>query len=360
MNLKKLLSLIKDDEDSGNGLNLDSFLVLTESSEDFNEKLIDLNNHDLDLLIKMFTDARRPDLLAALLKVLSKSKADYNSAAVIGSLIKLGIAQSEEFFIKNTALLNGLTPETAITLSSFTSSFPEKYQKVIEASLAKRKASVEAFKEHLQDQIEFLKSQQLTDKALEYEEKLTFHFSETTQDLKTYEKSAEKTKDQGFAHIIERNLSFESRTSERMNTSSKKISNNLKKDDETNLELAKLWYSELKNKNIELLLTQLEFMDFNDSQFYGKILHENKELPTWTKIFLLIKSENFLEGLEFLDINESLLLTESADSIYNYYYTKGVMLLGAGMQREAEEIFSLIKEQKGNYRDIQLLIRDSK
>lgn len=360
MSLKNLFSLIKDDEDSGTSLNLDVFSDVITTSEEFKEQLLDLKNDELDSLIKLFADSKRPDLLSKLINFLNEHQVEYNTSTVVASLFKLDAVDSDDFFIKNNHLLSSLSPKNALCLSPFMDSFPEKFQNIIEASLAKRKASVEAFKEHLQDQIEFLKSQQLTDKALEYEEKLKFHFSETTQDLKTYAKSAEKSKDQTYAHVIERNLSFESRSKERLGTTSKRVFESLKKDDETNLELAELWYTELKDKDIELLLTQLELMDFNNSSFYGRILRENKNLPVWTKIFLHIKSKNFLEGLEFLDVNEPLLLTDSAESIYNYYYTKGVMLLGAGMQKEAEDIFNIIKEQKGNYRDIQLLLQESK
>ncbi len=351
---KNILSAFSTDS----GLDFSVFENLIETSDSFRENILDLNELDLNLLFKLLIDSKQPSGITKLITLFEDSQSEYSSSIAVLGLIKLGAINTSEDLSSKTHLLDGVNKHNAFCLKPHFELFPEKYQQIIEASVAIQRQKNEAFREDLKDQIEFLKSEQLADKALEIEKKLKFHFPEITETFMSTEQVEKKSKEHNFAKVIERNISFEARSKSR----SSKVSKHeefLKSEAEASLELANLWYTELKDSNPELLLTQLEFIDFDDPAFYSKILKE-AELDIWTKIFLYIKSENFLEGLDFLTTNESALLTESSESIYNYYYTKGVMLLGAGMQKEAEEILLIIKEQKENFRDIQLLLQNAK
>ncbi|MGH1467879.1 MAG: hypothetical protein ACRBBP_03235 [Bdellovibrionales bacterium] len=340
------------------GLDFDLFENLIETSDSIRGDILDLDETNLNLLFKLLIDSKRPSTLGKLIALLEDAHAEYNSSIAILGLIKFDILTSPEDLSSRTHLLSGINKKNAFCLKPHLDLFPEKYQQIIEASVALQRQANEAFREDLKDQIEFLKSEQLTDKALEIEQKLKFHFPEITESFLSTEQVEKKSKEHNFAKVIERNISFEARSKSR-NSKPNKREETLKSEAKASLELANLWYTELKDSDPELLLTQLEFIDFDDPAFYSKILKEAK-LDIWTKAFLYIKSKNFLEGLNFLSTNESALLTDSSDSIYNYYYTKGVMLLGAGMQKEAEEILLIIKDQKENFRDIQLLLQNAK
>lgn len=355
MLVKKVLTAFSTDS----VLDFDLFENLLENSDILQNELLDLSDTDLDLLFKLLIDQRRPLAISKLVALLDKHESEYNHSLVLFGLIKLGFFKSPDDISKEVHLLKELNKHNAFCLKSFFDVFPEKYQKIIEASIALQRENVELFREDLKDQIAFLKTEQLTDKALEIEQKLKFHFPEITETFMSPQQVEKKSQDHNYSNVIERNISFEARSKARKTSDSNKHQEILNAEASVSLELAHLWYSELKNTNPELLLTQLEFINFDNPDFYLKIL-EGTNLDVWTKIFLFIKSHNYLEGLEFLGKNETNLLTESSDSIYNYYYTKGVMLLGAGMQKEAEEIFLVIKEQKENFRDIQLLLQNAK
>ncbi len=351
MLIKKILSLFSTDS----GLDFNQFKTLIKTSDSFKKNILDLNEDELNLFFKLLIDTKQPLAIKKLLRLLNDDQSEYNPALAILGLIHLGILSSLKDTTAHTHLLVKINKENALLLKPYFNFFPEKYQKIIEASIALQKQKNEIFREDLKDQIEFLKSQNLNDKALEIEKQLKFHFPEITESFLSEKQVQEKSKEHNYSKTIERNIPFEARSRLRKTTLNKH-KETLNSETTTSLELAKLWYSQLKNTNPELLLTQLEFINFDDPTFYSKMLEETN-LDIWTKIFLYIKSKKYLEGLIFLNINESTLLAESSNSIYNYYYTKGVMLLGAGMQKEAEEIFLIIKEQKENFRDIQLLLQ---
>ncbi len=354
MLIKKILSIFLTDS----GLDFNKLKVLITTSHSFQQSILNLNEDELNVFFKLLIDAKQPLTIQKLLKLLDSNQSEYNPALAVLGLIQFKILKSFKDFTTYSHLLVNINKNNALSLKPYFHLFPEKYQKIIEASIALQKQQNEAFREDLKDQIEFLKFQKLNNKALEIEQQLKFHFPEITETLLSTKQIQQKSKEHNYSKIIERNISFKARSKLRKATSNK-YQKTLDSDASTGLKLANLWYSELKDTNPELLLTQLEFINFNNPTFYSKMLEE-ANLDIWTKIFLYIKSKKYLEGLNFLDINESTLLTESSSSIYNYYYTKGVMLLGAGMQAEAEEIFLLIKEQKENFRDIQLLLQDVK
>lgn len=351
---KKVLSAFFNE----GSLDFDLFEKLLESSSELKSDLTDLSLDELDLLVKILIDARRPQTISKLLDFLESEKIPYRSEIFVLGLVKTGYFLKTSDFSNKLKILSGLEKETAFILHPFIEVFPDQAQRIIEASLAFKREQVEAFREDLKDQIEFLKSEQLTEKAIEIERKLKFHFPEIKQNFLSKEQAEIKSKEHSFSKLIERNIPFDSRSKNRANEASSNYLKTLKDEQDASLELAEAWYSDLKDKDLDLLLTQLEFIDFKQPDFYLKILKE-QNLDVWTKLFLYMKSETYLEGLQFLDENENDILTTSSENIYNYYYTKGVFLLGAGMNKEAEEIFTIIKDQKENFRDIQLLLKKS-
>ncbi len=359
MRIKKVLSAFSTDS----GLDFELFEKLLDDSDLIKNEILGLDETELNLLIVLLIENRRNLALSKLLPLLESSNTEYNQSLIVLGLIKFGILESSDDLKRNTHLLQGVTKENAFCLKPFEENFPEKYRQIIEASVALKREELEAFREELKDQIEFLKTEQLLEKALQIEDTLKFHFPEIKETFTSQKHAKEKSEEHRFSKIIERNLFFEARSTKRKGAEPSKYEISLSSDTSKSLELAELWYADLKDTAPELLLTQLEFMNFDDADFYSKMLQDERngsKLDTWTKAFLYLKSKTYLEGLEFLEENEEELLTDSADSIYNYYYTKGLLLAGAGMQKEAEEIFLIIQEQKENFRDIQLLLLNTK
>jgi len=333
--------------------------LLLESKELLDD-ITDLKFRELEIFFKLLIDYKQFKSLGIILAHLDKTGSDYNSSLVVLALYRMGKLKNIEDAKSVDSLLNKVSGKQALTLLPIIEIFPEKIQKKIESSLMQRRAEIQEYKEELKEQIEFLKTQMLAEKALEIEEKLKFHFPEIKEQFLSAKQTHSKTEEQKFAKVIERNLSYGLSQDDNLKTGAARYSKNIDEERKASLELAKIWFQEMKDSNIDLLLTQLEFLNFENSDFFTEVLEEATDPSIWTKIVLYLKSEKYLEGLEFLELNESQLLTESPESIYNYYYTKGLLLLGAGMNKEAEEIFTLIKEQKGNFRDIQSLLQNAK
>lgn len=355
MLVEKVLSAFLTDS----GLDFELFEKLLDDSEVIKDEVLNLSSSNLNLLLKILIDSKQASTLSKVLGLLESQNADFDHAIVVLGLIKLDVLNSIEDAQKNNNLLQGLNKKTAFHLKPYLDLFPDRYKQTIEASVSLQRESVETFRNELKDQIEFLKAEELVKKAVEIEQKLKFHFPDIKEVFISEKQAEVKSQEHKFSKVIERNLSFEARSHKRGKKEPSKYHESLAAEAQLSLELAKVWFEDLKDTNPELLITQLEFIDFNNTDFYLKILNETN-VDIWTKVFLYTKSKAYLEGLEFLDRYENDLLTDSSDSIYNYYYMKGLMLSGAGMQKEAEEIFLIIKEQKENFRDIQLLLLDTK
>jgi len=352
---KNVLSLFSTET----GLDFQTLEKLLTQSKALLEDIGELKANDLDAFLKLLIDNKQFKTFGLVISHLDKSGLDYNKGLFLVSLIKNGNLKKTEDYKVFQTVSDNLSDSEASVLFPYMSIFPAKIQKKIESALMLRRADVQKFKENLKEEIEFLKSQMLTEKALELEEKLKFHFPKAKEDFISAKKAQSKSTEQKYVKIIERNLNLGASHKKKESVTSR-LSQHQKEDHKSSLKLARLWMTEFSDKNLELLLTQLEFLNFEDADFYSDLLKNTENSSIWTKAVLYIKSEQYLEGLEFLEENEDSLLTDSPESIYNYYYTKGLLLLGAGMYKEAEEIFTLIKEQKGNFRNIQSLLQDSK
>jgi hypothetical protein len=334
--------------------------LLNQEYKNLLDDIADLDFKEKESFFKLLIDQKQFQSLGLVINHLEKTNTDYNSSLVVLAIYRMGKLENIEDAKSLDSLLKKIKGKEALTLLPIIEYFPEKIQKKIEASLMQRRAEIQEYKEELKEQIEFLKTQLLTEKALEIEEKLKFHFPEIKEQFLSAKQTHSKTEEQKFAKVIERNLSVGMRKEDQSTTGPARYSKNQEEERIASLDLARIWFQEMKDSNIDLLLTQLEFLNFENSEFYADVLNEVEDPTIWTKIVLYLKSEKYLEGLEFLEFNEQRLLTESPESIYNYYYTKGLLLSGAGMNKEAEEIFTLIKEQKGNFRDIQSLLQNAK
>jgi len=320
--------------------------------------IADLKQADLDSLFKLLIDQKQFKSFGLIVDHLESEKLEFNASLVVLGLYKMGRLRDTTDVKTLAPFLEKVEGKSSIALLPFITNFPEKIQKKIESSFLQRRADVQHFKDDLKEQIEFLKTQMLSEKALEIEEKLKFHFPEVKEQFLSAQQTQSKTEELKFAKVIERNLNLSSK--EKASTEKSRLTKHAEEESRVSLEFAKTWFKEMKDADLDLFLTQLEFLNFDNSEFYNEILLNSEQASIWTKALLLLKSEQYLQGLDFLDQNESFLLTESPESIYNYYYTKGLFLLGAGMNKEAEEIFTLIKEQKGNFRDIQSLLQNVK
>jgi|GEM_PF-2346359 len=353
---KNILSLFETES----GLDFNLLEELLSQSEALLEDISDLDLNELESFFKLLIDSKQFKTLGVVVDYLDRSGTDYNSSLVILALDKVGKLKNTNDLKSADVLFKKIEDSRTISLFPIINIFPEKIQKKIETSLMQKRNEIQEYKEELKEQIEFLKIQMLTEKALEIEEKLKFHFPEIKEQFLSAKQTHTKTKEQKFAKVIERNLSYGLSNKETSKEDQPRYSKNHEEERIASINLAKTWFQEMKDNNIELLLTQLEFLSFENPDFFTDVLEEVTDPSVWTKVVLYLKSEKYLEGLEFLEQNESRLLTESPESIYNYYYTKGLLLLGAGMNKEAEEIFTLIKEQKGNFRDIQSLLQNVK
>lgn len=354
---KKVLSLFENEDGL---LDFDLFAELCESSESTKESLLDLSMEDLNLMFKLLIDNQQFKTLAVLIKHLEEDNHDYSKPMVAIALIKNSFLSSDKDFKGADRSLSELEGSQSLPLLPFIKTFPDKIQKKIEASFSQRRDEVNAYREELKEQIEFLKSQMLTEKAVEIEEKLKFHFPEIKDEFFSPQQAQSRNEEQRFAKAIERNLSFILSENPSQQTEDSVYDKSSREDEEASLEIAELWQSEMEGKNLDLLLTQLEFLNFDNPHFFSKLLKNSSPTDTWTKLILFIKSARYLEGLDFLEKNEHDLLTKSPESIYNFYYTKGLLLLGAGMNKEAEEIFLIIKEQKDDFRHIRTLLQNAK
>ena len=354
---KKILSLF---ESKDGFLDFDLFAELCENSELTKENILELDDTNLNLLLKLLIDNKQFKSFSNVIAILEKSGADTPYSMIALALIKRGVLNSTEDFKQTNSVLENLGEHSSLALLPFIKNLPEKVQKKIELSLSHRRSEVNEYREELKEQIDFLKTQMLTEKAIEIEDKLKFHFPGIEEQFLSAEKTQSKNNEQKFAKIIERNLSFSFKSQKTESNKSSVYEKNKKDESEQSLELAKIWFSEMKDENLDLLLTQLEFLNFEHSGFFSDVLKESSTPDVWTKLVLFIKSKRYLEGLDFLEENEQKLLTESPESVYNYYYTKGLLFLGAGMNKEAEEIFLVIKEQKENFRDIKALLQNAK
>lgn len=353
---KNVLSLFETES----GLDFKLLEELLNQSKALLDDIADLKFNELESFFKLLIDTNQFKTLGVVLKHLDTTHTDYNLSLVVLALFRMGKLENIEDIKTASTLLDKIDGSRALSLLPVMNQFPEKFQKKIEASLMQRRAEIQDYKEDLKEQIEFLKTQMLSEKALEIEEKLKFHFPEIKEQFLSAKQTHSKTEEQKYAKVIERNLSLGVVQEDSHKSEQPRYSKNQDEERAVSLRLARTWFKEMKDSNVDLLLTQLEFLNFENPDFYNDVLQEASSPSVWTKIVLYIKSENYLEGLEFIEENEHRLLTESPESIYNYYYTKGLLLLGAGMNKEAEEIFTLIKEQKGNFRDIQSLLQNVK
>jgi len=353
---KNVLSMIE----TSSGLDYELLEELLVQSKSLLEDISDLQQKDLDSLFKLLIDQKQFKSFGLIVDHLETEGLEYNASIVVLGLYKMGKLKSVDDVKAMTPFLDKVEASSSIALLPFIDHFPEKVQKKIEASLLQQRTKVQDYKEDLKEQIEFLKTQMLSEKALEIEEKLKFHFPEIKEQFLSAKQTHSKTEEQKFAKIIERNLGLGSSSNDEGKTKKSRLTKHAEEEKRVSLDLAKTWLKEMKTADLDLFLTQLEFLNFENPDFYTELLKKSEHAPLWTKILLHLKSEQYLQGLEFLDLNESFLLTDSPESIYNYYYTKGLFLLGAGMNKEAEEIFILIKEQKGNFRDIQSLLQNAK
>jgi len=352
---KTVLSLFETDH----GLDFELLENLLDKSPKLINSICDLGDRDLEIFFKLLIDSKQFGSLTKVIKALDSAKQDYNPSLVILALFKQGKLRSLEDLKKAGPLLKRINEQNALPLIPVADRFPEHIQKKIERSLMRRHSDVLEFKDELKEQIEFLKAQMLSKKALEIEAKLKFHFPEVKEQFLSAKETQSKNEEQKHSKIIDRNLKM-NRSSSRKPMEPSRQAKHSAEDQKEGLKLAKLWLSEMQSKNTELFLTQMEFLNVENIDFYSEVLEKSNNLDIWTKSILYIKSQKFLEGLDFIEKHERDLLTESPESIYNYYYTKGLLLLGAGMNKEAEEIFTTIKEQKGNFRDILMLLQNAK
>jgi len=351
---KNVLSLFE----TKSGLDYVLLEELLQQSKALLKDIADLNQSDLNSLFKLLIDQKQFKSFGLIVDHLESENLEYNTSLVVLGLYRMGRLRDVDDAKTLAPFLEGVRGKSSIVLLPYIMNFPEKIQKKIESSFLQKRAEVQHFKDDLKEQIEFLKTQMLSEKALEIEEKLKFHFPEVKEQFLSAQQTHSKTEELKFVKVIERNLRLNSQ--EKTATEKSRLTKHAEEENRVSLELAKTWFKEMKDADLDLFLTQLEFLNFDNSDFYNEILLNSEQASIWTKVLLLLKSKQYLQGLDFLDQNENFLLTESPESIYNYYYTKGLFLLGAGMNKEAEEIFALIKEQKGNFRDIQSLLQDAK
>lgn len=341
-------------------------------SQDFNNALKDLEAEETHLVLKFLIESKSFQEFNSFIEILDRNSLDYDPVFLILALIETSSDPDLiNFFKKNLAGLQSLLRDSDLTLlSPHLSLFPEALQKNVEKSLHDLRQREASYKEELLDQVTFLKMQNLEEKALEIEKKINFHFPEPDKSS-SQEKTKEKTFSRSFSHpqslkygrVLDRNLSFNQRSKERTKVSQHLVKK-LQEERKKTLNLAETWKASLAEKDLDLLLTQLEFLNLENPKFYASLL-KRPHLDDWTKAYLYLKAELYFEGLAFLDQMQASLLENSSyekkpEFAYNFYYTKGMMLLGAGMIQEAERIFLAIKEQNENFRDIQILLQSLK
>jgi hypothetical protein len=238
--------------------------------------------------------------------------------------------------------------------------FSSELQEEIESAKKVIARKNEDFKIDLEEQVIFLKDQQLNDKADEIQKKIEFHFPEFKKIENVVEEKIKlkNLEDQKFSNIIKRNLSFNLRKKGRLG---KKDVERIKEKNEQALkslnQIAPEWYK-LFVKDIDLFIVQLEFFNLKDLEIYDFILKNHKSLSTWTRVELCLNSGRYFEGLNFLTANEKEILDNDTESVYNFYYYKGLFYQRIGMTDEAEEIFKALHEQKQNFRDVYYYLKN--
>jgi len=331
-----LSSIFKDEYIQPNGsLNLKQLEADIDSSEEIFNKIIELDEHSLNSLFHILVTNDRYEIIR---KIFDKTKNTHSSSKSLYTLVTsshLKVKHNIEVFDQiNTENLQ--TEDYRLIIAN-----KKLFSTVIQEKIETCKESIhkanEDFKVDLEEQVIFLKDQQLNDKAHEIQMKIEFHFPE----FKKVENVAEEKiklknlEDQKFSNIIKRNLSFNLRKKGRLD----------------NKELKKI-----KEKN--LFIVQLEFFNFKDIEIYDFLLKNHKDINTWTRVELCLKSERYFEGLNFLMANEKEILDNDSESVYNFYYYKGLFYQKIGMTDEAEEIFKALYEQNQNFRDVYYYLKN--
>ncbi len=354
-----LKDIFKDEYIQANGaLNLNQLEADIDSKEEIFNTISELNEHSLHSLFHILITNDRYEIIR---KIFDKTKNASSSSKSLYTLVTSGYLKTnhniEVFDQVNT---DNLQIEDFRLLIADKKNFSSVVQEKIEICKKNIHKTSEEFKIDLEEQVIFLKDQQLNDKAQEIQMKVEFHFPEFKKIKNVVEEKIKlkNLEDQKFSNIIKRNLSFNLRKKGRLDKKDiKKIKEKNKQAIKALNQITLEWYQLFVN-DIDLFIVQLEFFNFKDIEIYDFLLKNHKELNTWTRVELCLKSERYFEGLNFLMTNEKEILDNDTESVYNFYYYKGLFYQKIGMTDEAEEIFKALYEQNQNFRDVYFYLKN--